>query len=88
MLQEPDLVARSNLNMAARGLHIYDMEERQASSELINVDQSQQYTDAASVEDEQLVEAVQAYQCIWDTSSRAYKELPKEQNAWVIFRAS
>ena len=43
---------------------------------------SQQDGLVSTVEDERLVEAVQAYHCIWDTSCRSYKELPKKLQAW------
>ena len=33
------------------------------------------------VEDELLMQEVQQYDCIWNTSSRAYKENPKKQEA-------
>lgn len=30
-----------------------------------------------------LIEKIKNYQCLWDSSSRGFKELPKKQEAWI-----
>ena len=34
------------------------------------------------MEDEQLIEAVREFPCLWQVSSRAYKDLRAKENAW------
>ena len=34
------------------------------------------------MEDEQLIEAVREFPCLWLVSSRAYKDLRAKENAW------
>ena len=32
--------------------------------------------------DERIIEAVQAFPCLWQVSSRSYKDLKAKENAW------
>lgn len=33
--------------------------------------------------EERLIESVRAFQCIWDVSSKVYKDLRARENAWM-----
>ena len=33
--------------------------------------------------EERLIESVRAFQCIWDVSSKVYKDLRARENAWI-----